>query len=279
MRWFCIIQDQLHKREEEHARERKNLLEQLDKERRKLEKEKNSIEKKELEVNVYACCIVLLTIFSHKKKSQITWDIKQVCTMYVLKYSESCVLYQNLCYKRMRVIVQYTSAIVTFHWRIETSHEIMVLFVLCKLILQTRMRNHPVRLDVWCLIRPFVYFHTSCVRTAKALARLRSTIILWAGSLTLQSNHHIRSETCVDWRLFLYAKCISYMQIEMPIFMHLILVLALDPTVLLIDWNVRVNCILKYRIFLVCSCCFFFCFVFYILFLHHNVQFPPLVIA
>ena len=28
-------------------------------------------------------------------------------------------------------------------------------------------------LDVWFLVRPFVYFHTSCVRTAKALARLR----------------------------------------------------------------------------------------------------------
>ena len=69
-------------------------------------------------------------------------------------------------------------------------------FVLRKLILQTRMRSHPVELDVWFLVGPFVYFHTSCVRTAKALARLRgcagspepslvayviSTIISWAG--------------------------------------------------------------------------------------------------
>ena len=76
----------------------------------------------------------------------------------------------------------------------EPSHGIMALIVLCKLILQTRMRNHP----VWLLVRPFTYFHTSCVRTAKALARLRecagspepllvayvmSTIISWAGSL------------------------------------------------------------------------------------------------
>ena len=52
-------------------------------------------------------------------------------------------------------------------------------------------------LDVWYFIGPFVYFHISCVRTAKALARLRgcagspepslvayviSTIISWAGS-------------------------------------------------------------------------------------------------
>ena len=75
----------------------------------------------------------------------------------------------------------------------EPSHEIMVLFVLHKLILQTCIGSHP----VWFLVRPFIYFHTSCVRTAKALARLRecagspqpllvayvtSTIISWAGS-------------------------------------------------------------------------------------------------
>ena len=79
----------------------------------------------------------------------------------------------------------------------EPAHEIMVLSVLCKLILQMRMRSHPVGLDVWFLVRPFIYFHTSCVRTAKALARLRgcagspetslvayviSTIFSWAGS-------------------------------------------------------------------------------------------------
>ena len=79
----------------------------------------------------------------------------------------------------------------------EPEHEIMALFVHRKLILQTRMRSYPVGLDVWFFVRPFVYFHTSCVRTAKALARLLrcagspepslvayviSTIISWAGS-------------------------------------------------------------------------------------------------
>ena len=73
----------------------------------------------------------------------------------------------------------------------------MALFVVHKLIRQTRMRSHPVALDVWFIYRPFVYFHTSCLRTAKALTRLRgcagspepsliayviSTIISWAGS-------------------------------------------------------------------------------------------------
>ena len=47
----------------------------------------------------------------------------------------------------------------------------MVLLVLCKLVLQTRMYSHPVGLDIWFLIRSFVYFHASCMRTAKALAR------------------------------------------------------------------------------------------------------------
>ena len=45
-------------------------------------------------------------------------------------------------------------------------------FVLCKLMLRTRMLSHPVRLDVWFSVGPFVYFHTSSVRIVKALARL-----------------------------------------------------------------------------------------------------------
>ena len=40
-------------------------------------------------------------------------------------------------------------------------HEIMVLFILRKLILQMRMRSHPVGLDVWFFIELFVYFHTT----------------------------------------------------------------------------------------------------------------------
>ena len=71
-------------------------------------------------------------------------------------------------------------------------------------LLQTRMRSHPVGMDVWFLVEPFVYFYTSCVRTAKALARLRgyagspepslvacviSTIISWAGSYIGKGAH------------------------------------------------------------------------------------------
>ena len=90
----------------------------------------------------------------------------------------------------------------------------MVLSVLRKLILQTRMRGHPVGLDVLF----FVYFHTSCVRTAKALARLRgmrrlawaiagtvayviSTKISWAGSDFIQIKTLRRREIMAMWGL------------------------------------------------------------------------------
>ena len=62
--------------------------------------------------------------------------------------------------------------------------------------------QHPLGLDVWFLVGPFVYFHTSCVRTAKAqpslhkcagspepslVAYVISTIISWAGSVVARS--------------------------------------------------------------------------------------------
>ena len=62
----------------------------------------------------------------------------------------------------------------------EPTHEILALFVLRKFILQIRMRSHPVGLDVWFLVWPFVYFHSSCVRTAKAMARLLAHICISA---------------------------------------------------------------------------------------------------
>ena len=86
------------------------------------------------------------------------------------------------------------------HWDtlIEPTHWILALFVLRKFILLIRMHRHPVGLDVWFLVGPFVYFYSSCEQTAKALARLHvctgspepslvtyaiSTIISWAGSI------------------------------------------------------------------------------------------------
>ena len=84
----------------------------------------------------------------------------------------------------------------------EPAHEIMALFVLRKFILHTCIPSHPVVLAVWCLVGSFIYFRTSFVRTAKALARLHrcadlpepllvayviSTIISWAGSFPIWS--------------------------------------------------------------------------------------------
>ena len=37
-------------------------------------------------------------------------------------------------------------------------------------------KQSPVWLDIWFLVRAFVYFHTSCMWTAKALARLRGCL-------------------------------------------------------------------------------------------------------
>ena len=82
-------------------------------------------------------------------------------------------------------------------WLNEPCHEIMVLFIFCKLILQMHMGSHPVGLDIRFLVGHFICFHTSCVRTAMVLARryeyaglpepslvacVLSTIISWAGS-------------------------------------------------------------------------------------------------
>ena len=56
---------------------------------------------------------------------------------------------------------------------------------------KSHMSRHSVGLDIWFLVGPFVYFHTSCVRTAKAaetppepslVAYVISTIISWADS-------------------------------------------------------------------------------------------------
>ena len=77
----------------------------------------------------------------------------------------------------------------------EPSHEIIALFVLLKLILQTGMPSHPVGLDVWFLVRPFVYFHTSCMQTAKlwqdcAMCRLRPCKLAWAFADRLCDMYH-----------------------------------------------------------------------------------------
>ena len=55
---------------------------------------------------------------------------------------------------------------------VEPSHEIMALFVIRKLILQSCMCSHPVGLDVLIFNRT-LRLRMLCVRIEKALARLR----------------------------------------------------------------------------------------------------------
>ena len=92
----------------------------------------------------------------------------------------------------------------------------LALFVLRKFILQTRMCRHPAGLDVWSLVGPFVYCYTLCVRTSKALARLRGcagspepllvahairTIISWAGSNYVKNKNTKSARYAVNgWR-------------------------------------------------------------------------------
>ena len=110
----------------------------------------------------------------------MTWNWKKLTT--------------TLVFSAKRLVYQTTKP--AFPVINEPVHEIMSLFVLRKLILRTRLRTHLVGLDVWFLVGPFVYLHTSYARTAKALGRLRgcagspepslvaymiSTIISWAG--------------------------------------------------------------------------------------------------
>ena len=88
----------------------------------------------------------------------------------------------------------------------------MVLFILRTIILQTHRSSHPMGLDVWFLVGPFVYFHTLRVRTVKALVRVRgwagspepllvayvvSTIIPWAGSDVYKSRFLLATLTSV----------------------------------------------------------------------------------
>ena len=67
----------------------------------------------------------------------------------------------------------------------EQSHEIMALFVLRKLILQTRMHSHPVELDVWVLsdLRPLPFFMCANSEGSGETAWLRSLAWAFAGCL------------------------------------------------------------------------------------------------
>ena len=94
----------------------------------------------------------------------LTWtEIPKTGFLMTSLYYCKRIKYHSLLLEMNMAMVLYT---------FEPHHEVIALFLLRKLILQTRMCGHPLGLDVSFFVGPFVYFHTSCVRTAKALARL-----------------------------------------------------------------------------------------------------------
>ena len=84
----------------------------------------------------------------------------------------------------------------------KSCHEIMALFILRKLILQTCMRSHPVGLDVWFLVEPFVYFHISCVRNSEGSGETaRMCNLAWAfASRLCDKYHNLMSWLTKAWR-------------------------------------------------------------------------------
>ena len=98
--------------------------------------------------------------------------------------------------------------------------------ILRKLILQMRMRSHPVGLEVWFLVGPFFYLHAACVWTAKTLTRLRgcagssepllvayvtSTIISWAGSNKVLK-YTRQKFLSVTWNFQYFSKTNQYLE-------------------------------------------------------------------
>ena len=60
-----------------------------------------------------------------------------------------CCFFHVAAHMPKQVLLAIQLVVVIHYLTYEPSHEIMVLFVLRKLIVQTRMRSHPVGLDVW----------------------------------------------------------------------------------------------------------------------------------
>ena len=85
----------------------------------------------------------------------------------------------------------------------EPSHEIMALFILRKLILQTHMSSHPVGLDVRCLVRPFVYFHISCTNSEGSGKTARMRRLAWAFAGRLFDKYH----NLMNWLIWFDRAC------------------------------------------------------------------------
>ena len=115
----------------------------------------------------------------------------------------------------------------------EPSHDTLVFLVLRKLILQTCMRSHPVELDVWFLVGPFIYFHTSHVQTAKA--RMRRLARAFAGGIC-DKYHNLMS-----WLKYLYGVKSKWCEIENVFGLEIIILKTSGLYVLEHPLNLHVN--------------------------------------
>ena len=75
--------------------------------------------------------------------------------------------------------------------RYEPAHEIMALFVLCKLILQTHKRSHPVGLDVWFIDRTLRLLpYSMCANSEGSGETVRMHRLTWAFTGRLCEKYH-----------------------------------------------------------------------------------------
>ena len=120
-----------------------------------------------------------------------------------LTHYPSEVLIQIISGRVFNSIQQYFRTMGGWLWQLtEPSHEIMVLFVLRKLILQTCMCSHPVGLDVWFLVELCIYFNT--LSEPSLVAYVISTIISWAGSIKVWEESHFQPNSNL-WSRYLRA--------------------------------------------------------------------------
>ena len=98
---------------------------------------------------------------------------------WLLKMSEIILMSRKTQIKKMHV----TWSCLGFQM-VEPYHEIMVLF-----ILQTSMCSHPVGLDVWFLVGPFVYFRYFMCVNSEGSGQMRMLAWAFAGHLCDKYHH------------------------------------------------------------------------------------------
>ena len=110
---------------------------------------------------------------------------------------------------------------------VETRVVLGLIFILRKPILQMRMRSHLVGLDVWFLVGLFFYFHISCVRVAKALARLRRCMYVCMNACMYVCMYHI---ACL-WK---YSNIYTYTNVS-----HI--KYSLNTDMFLLSWHLSIS--------------------------------------